>query len=262
MTSMKESWQWLNDHADHYEEIVTCAADFGRYLVDYADPTPGTRLLDVGAGRGAVARAALARGCVVTAVDAAPRMVELLASDLPEITVRRMDASRLTFPDGSFDIVTAGCVVDMVDHPAATIAEMRRVLPPGGTVALSVQGPTRDRWLWLTRLSDEFWPAPTPDDTAPTLDVVALLTAAGFVDLTQKTVEEPLPIPSPTALWDRLMSQVSTTSIEWLPADRTAEFHRRFLAGAEHMHTHGGITLDRDAIFHRGRSPRSRPSGS
>src|SRR5207244_4772267 len=90
-----ESWRWYNEIADRYYDTFPHVELQGRQLVDYAGPAPGTRLLDVGAGLGAVVRPALARGCVITAVDAAPRMVERLASDLPAVTVRRMDTECL-----------------------------------------------------------------------------------------------------------------------------------------------------------------------
>lgn len=84
---------------DRYEEIFFYVAEGGRCLVDYADPAPGARMLDVGAGRGAVVRAGLARGCHITAVDASSRMVERLSEEFSDIVVRRMDAARLAFAD-------------------------------------------------------------------------------------------------------------------------------------------------------------------
>lgn len=156
MTEANNHMRWFEDHADHYEELATYAADFGQRLIDFADPAPATRLLDVGAGRGAAARAAVARGCVVTAIDVTPAMVRRLAADVPEIIVRQMDVTRLGFPRGSFDTVVAADVVEILEDPAAAVAEMRRVLAPGGTVALSVNG-ARGRWEWLTRLAQEFW---------------------------------------------------------------------------------------------------------
>lgn len=49
------------------------------------------------------------------------------------------------------------------------------------------------------------------------------------------------------------MSQVAAADLEWLPADRAAEFRRRFCTGAEHTHTHAhdGIVFDRDAVLQR-----------
>src|SRR5688500_3748976 len=70
VTSTEQGRRKYDELADRYEEVFPYVADVGKLLVDHASPPPGARVLDVGAGRGAVARAALSRGCVVTAVDA------------------------------------------------------------------------------------------------------------------------------------------------------------------------------------------------
>ena len=263
MTPTEQSWQWYDDHANIYEEWDPGTLEFGRQLLDYANPAPGARLLDVGAGRGAIARAALARGCVVTAVDAAPGMVARLRADFPTMTVLPMDAHHLDFPDACFDVVTAGFVIDTLSDPAAALAEVRRVLTPGGVFALSMPGsfPPRRRWQWFVDLYDEFYPSTVHEDADghADMDVDGLLVAAGFVGLTRKTFEYPEPISSPAALWDlfasRLPTAVAAGWMEWLPPDRAAEFRRRFLAGAEQMHVSGGIAKDRYVFLHRAQTP-------
>lgn len=268
MTQTEQSWRWYDDNANFYEEMDPATLEFGRQLLDYADPAPGARLLDVGAGRGAIVRAALARGCVVTAVDAAPGMVARLRADFPTMTVSRMDAHRFDFPDACFDVVTAGFVIDLLSDPAAALAEVRRVLRPGGVFALSIPGtlPHRRRWQWLVDLAQEFFPSTAREDPEredpdghADVDVDGLLAAAGFVGSTRKAFEHPEPISDPAALWDlftsRLPTAVSAGWIEWLPPDQAAEFRRRFLAGAEQMHASGGIAFDRYVVLHRAQAP-------
>ena len=267
MTQTEQSWQWYDDNADVYEEMDPATLEFGRQLLDYADPAPGVRLLDVGAGRGAIARAALVRGCLVTAVDAAPGMVSRLRADFPTMTVSLMDAHRLDFSDACFDVVTAGFVIDVLSDPAAALAEVRRVLRPGGVFALSVPGPLpqRRRFQWLVDLALEFYPSTVREDPEgyPDVDVDGLLAAAGFVGSTRKTFEYPQPLSDPAALWDlftsRLPTAVSAGWVEWLPPDQAAEFRRRFLAGAEKMHASGGIAFDRYVFLHRAQAPAAEP---
>lgn len=120
--------------ADRYDQVVPFFAEFAAQLLDVVAPVPGTRLLDVGSGRGAIASAAAARGCVVTAVDAAPRMVSLLSDAHPEMDARLMDAHRLDLPDSSYDLATGGFVIHLVDDRARVLYELRRILRPGASV--------------------------------------------------------------------------------------------------------------------------------
>jgi ubiquinone/menaquinone biosynthesis C-methylase UbiE len=279
VTSTERGRRKYDEIAEQYEEIFFYVGEVGRQLVDFADPAPGIRVLDVGAGRGAVARAALARGCVVTAVDASARMVELLGADFPEITARQLDAGRLDFAAGSFDLVTAGFVVQVLDDPAAAIGEIRRVLAPAGVFALSLERQSVGRLRWLQELGAEFFepaagtaePAEPAAGTAepaartaaaaraagPLTDdeLGGLLADAGFVGLTSRPVEMPLTISEPAALWDWLIPRGLADALQRMPADRNAEFRRKFLAGAEHMHADGGIVLDFRATLHRAHAP-------
>nr|WP_042183144.1 class I SAM-dependent methyltransferase [Kibdelosporangium sp. MJ126-NF4]CEL15382.1 methyltransferase [Kibdelosporangium sp. MJ126-NF4]CTQ95579.1 methyltransferase [Kibdelosporangium sp. MJ126-NF4] len=261
MTSTEHGRRKYDELADKYEEIFPYVADVGQLLVDYARPAAGARVLDVGAGRGAVARAALAIGCRVTAVDASAGMVERLARDYPAIDARQMDAGRLDFPDGSFDLVTAGFVVQVLPDPDVALAEFRRVLAPGGTLALSLEKQTVGRLRWLFELAAEFFGAPVPSDDEEESGAMtgkqlnALVKAAGFTDLVTDSVEMPVPMADAAALWDWLTPRGLTDAVHRLPADRAEQFHARFLAGAEHMRANGGISLDFRATLHAARTP-------
>jgi SAM-dependent methyltransferase len=105
--------QFFDRLADRYDQVIPFFGELAKELLDILDPAVGTRLLDLGTGRGAIATAAAARGCTVTAVDAAPRMVGLLAAAHPEIDARLMDIHDLDLPDHSYDLATAGFVVHM-----------------------------------------------------------------------------------------------------------------------------------------------------
>ncbi|WP_020667226.1 class I SAM-dependent methyltransferase [Amycolatopsis nigrescens] len=268
MTTAEQAKAKYDQLADRYEEIFFYVADLGERLVDFARPPREARTLDVGAGRGAVARAALAAGCAVTAIDASPRMVERLVADHPEITGRTMDAARLEFPDSSFDLVTAGFVVQILADPAGALAEAHRVLAPGGTIALSLETQGMGRMTWLQDLSTEFFaaaqsaePTEPSDPTEDTEDTAtgpmthqhldALLEAAGFTGLAQRSVAMPLTIPDPPALWDWLIPRGLAEAVAVLPPERAELFHQRFLAEAGRMHEEGGIILDFAATLHR-----------
>ncbi|MFF6995389.1 class I SAM-dependent methyltransferase [Streptomyces sp. NPDC008313] len=114
-----------------------CGATAGA-LLDAAEVGAGPRVLDVGTGPGTVAAAALARGAEVVAVDAEPGMVALAAANAPGADVRHAVLPELPFSDGSFDAVVANFVLNHVEDPWAALTEVRRVVRPGGRLAVTV----------------------------------------------------------------------------------------------------------------------------
>jgi ubiquinone/menaquinone biosynthesis C-methylase UbiE len=236
--------------ADRYDQVIPFFAEFARQLLHVLDPDPGTRLLDIGSGRGAIAAAAAARGCAVTAVDAAPRMVSLLDAAHPEIDVRLMDVHRLDLPDDSYDLVTGGFVIHLVTDRARVLAELRRVLRPGARLALTTPGPCEDQGRWdawnSLCIQFESRTAERPHGHDP--EIVPYLHAAGFADIRDVNLAVHLPVADPQTCWDFHMSHGFAGFVEALdPADAT-EFKRRALADLTQMHESGGIVLDRGAV--------------
>jgi SAM-dependent methyltransferase len=117
---------------------------------------PGDRLLDLGSGGGRHAFEAMRRGASVVAVDAdsaaAKDCAALMAAlEEEDAAVRASggsgttmvgDALDLPFPDASFDRVIAAEVLEHVVEDRRALAELARVLRPGGTIAVTVP-----RWL-------------------------------------------------------------------------------------------------------------------
>lgn len=238
--------------ADRYDQVVPFFAEFARQTMDLLDPPGGTRLLDVGSGRGAIAAQGWSRGCLVTAVDAAPRMVQLLGAEYPRIDARVMDVHRLDLPAGGYDLVTGGFLIHLVADRAVVLAELRRVLRPGGRVALTTPGPCADegRWDGWNKLVGEYArravrPLPLRDP-----DVAAHLREAGFVDVRSLALEVHLPIATPEAAWEFHMSHGFAGIVEAFDPGDTAEFQARALAELVRMHETGGIVLDRGARLH------------
>lgn len=114
-----------------------CARPVGA-LLDAGGVGAGTRVLDVGTGTGAVALAALERGARVVGVDAAGGMVRTALGR--GVDARVAVLPELPFADGEFDAVLANFVLNHVGRPRAALAEVRRVLRPGGRAAVSVWG--------------------------------------------------------------------------------------------------------------------------
>jgi SAM-dependent methyltransferase len=243
--------------AGRFDQVIPFFAAFAGQLLDVVDPVPGTRLLDIGCGRGAIAAAAAVRGCAVTAVDAAPGMVSLLAVAHPEIDVRLMDVHQLDLPDDSYDLATGGFVIHLVRDPVRVLTELHRVLRPGATVALTTPGPCEDdgRWDAWNQLRGEFAPrAAGREPRRNGLEISPALSAAGFVDVRTVNIAVHLPVSDPQTCWDFHMSHGFVGLVEALrPAD-AAEFQRRALAELTRMHSSGGIVLDRGAVIYLART--------
>ncbi len=131
---------------------------------------PGERLLDLGCGAGRHAYEGLRRGARVVALDADGGEVAAVTGMLHAMAAEDQaggggaggavcgDALRLPFPDGCFDRVIAAEVLEHVGADGVAMAELSRVLRPGGTLAVSVPRWLPERVNWA--LSDEYHDKP------------------------------------------------------------------------------------------------------
>jgi demethylmenaquinone methyltransferase/2-methoxy-6-polyprenyl-1,4-benzoquinol methylase len=97
---------------------------------------PGDCVLDACCGTGDLAIAAARAGGRVTGVDFSERMLERARRKAPELEWLQGDALALPFSDGSFDSATVGFGVRNLEDLERGLAELRRVLRPGGRVAI------------------------------------------------------------------------------------------------------------------------------
>lgn len=98
------------------------------------------RVLDVGCGDGGWTRtvgAHLAPDAELVGVDREQHFVDLAATSTPNATFQRAEAESLPFEDGSFDLVTCQTVLIHVADAAKVVAEMHRVVRPGGVVLIA-----------------------------------------------------------------------------------------------------------------------------
>ncbi len=147
-------------------------------LITFAGIGGATRVLDVGCGTGSLVFE-LARNAgiqLLEGIDASEIYVaaaKAQATD-PRITLQHGDACAMPFADAAFDAALSQLVLQFVPDPVAALAEMRRVVRPGGVVAAAVWnsggGMPHQRMFW---------------DTAAMLDDAAM-------DLRGKTFSRPM----------------------------------------------------------------------
>lgn len=132
-----------------------------RAMIAAIDADRGDRVLDVATGTGLVARGLVQRyGCSVVGLDQSRDMLagaRRALATAPGLAARidlvRGEAERLPFSDGDFDHLTFTYLLRYVDDPAATLAELARVVRPGGRIACLEFGlPDPPLWRPLWRL--------------------------------------------------------------------------------------------------------------
>lgn len=140
-----EGWQLEGSSAEAYERYLVPAATsrWAAHLIDLAEPRAGERVLDVGCGTGIVVRSVaplVGEDGSVTGIDVNPDMLAVArrvsATSRPAIDWREGDAAALPFDDASFDVVFSQYAMQFFPDLHAALREMRRVLAPGGRVAL------------------------------------------------------------------------------------------------------------------------------
>jgi demethylmenaquinone methyltransferase/2-methoxy-6-polyprenyl-1,4-benzoquinol methylase len=144
---------------DAMNRVMTAGLDLRwRRLAASAAVRPGDRVLDAACGTGDLAVAALRAGAAsVTGVDFAPRMLERARRKAPAITWVEGDLLALPFADASFDAATIGFGIRNVSDLELGLRELRRVLRPGGRLAILEITRPRGRLrpffsLWFDRI--------------------------------------------------------------------------------------------------------------
>jgi ubiquinone/menaquinone biosynthesis C-methylase UbiE len=177
-----------------------------RLIRDLA-PQPGETVLELGAGTGETgfdAAAMLGDGGRLVSTDFSRDMVEVARRrgselGLGNVDYRVIDAERIELDSASVDGVLCQSAYMLVADPAAALAETRRVLRPGGRLALSVWGaPERNPWAsigGMILVERGHMPPPEPEtpgvfSLASTERTRALLERAGFSSV--RTAEVPV----------------------------------------------------------------------
>ena len=169
----------------------------------------GERVLDVACGTGVVARLAaeqVGTGGAVTGLDAHPGMLAVARSVPAEgatIEWHQADAAATGLPDAAYDAVLCQLGLQCFADRTAALREMRRVLRPGGRIAVNVAGPPPPIFEILRQaLADHVSPdaagfIATVFSLTARSELESLLERAGFEEISAETRTRRLPLPPP-----------------------------------------------------------------
>ena len=203
--------QW-DEYVSVYEAMFEpFTLQFSRAAISTLGLSAGRSVLDVGAGSGGAALVMAEQGLRVTAVDAAPRMVDRVLKRAAErgvsIEAQAMDGEALQFEDASFDGGLSVLGVILFPDPTRGLAEMRRVVRRGRRISIVTwtQPQNYELAAELRAAIQEVWPDQPQAQLPAQLryreegDFRALFKAAGLGDpvITTQTAQ----LEAPSARW-------------------------------------------------------------
>jgi ubiquinone/menaquinone biosynthesis C-methylase UbiE len=226
--------QYSGTAAELYQSffVPTIATPVSGELLRTAELRPGERVLDVACGTGVITRLAaeqVGRTGTVTAVDLAPDMLEVAkatpAAGAP-IEWHQADAASLPLPDASYDVALCQMGLMFMEDRSSAVAELRRVLVPGGRVVINTPGRIQPLFEAMEQAIVEHI---RPDLGAFVTAVFSmhdpsalagLLRDAGFADPSSKEYTAHFTLPGPAQfLWD----YINLTPLGPFVADATEE---------------------------------------
>jgi SAM-dependent methyltransferase len=262
-----EAAGWSDNAAGYGRLTGRITARVADALLDAAAVRAGTRVLDVGCGSGDLCAAAGARGARATGVDLAEGMLRAAREAHPELDLRRADAEDLPFADASFDAALAAFLVNHLPHPERGAAELRRVVAPGGRVAVAMwDRPERVEFLGLFDAAMRaaninrtlaFPPGPPAFRFADDGELRALLEGAGLEGVEIAPVRFAYAIADLDELWDGVQTGSVRTAAQLraLDDDELARVRGALDELLEERRSTGGLELETAVKIASGTSP-------
>jgi SAM-dependent methyltransferase len=218
-------------------------------LVEYAEPKPEMRVLDLGSGTGepaiSLATKVGAHGHV-TALDLSAELLVIAqeraqARGLTNFSTRQADAHSLPFPDSSFDLATSRFGVMFFREPELAFRELHRVLRPGARACFLVWGSVEQPyWQSMMGVVHRHVGGPllapggsNPFRYAEPGSLAAVLRSAGFGDIEEETKTLPWTWPGTAEeVWEQAQAVAVPFRplLERVPASLWPEIHSQVMA--------------------------------
>lgn len=197
-----KTWQGAAD--DYADSIAPFTAYSGQIplLEEIGRIDETSAVLELGCGTGDVAAQLAGLGCRVVGIDFSENMVDIASNRFPEIKFEVADAEAIPSDAGAFDVVVSCYTAHHFARPERVFEEARRVLKPGGRVAvvMPIQSEQKSFGAFLESAREEIPPEDVPGgpllDVNDPIEVGKVLRVAGFAEVTSEKRVKPTRLES------------------------------------------------------------------
>lgn len=261
----------MNDHKSWVRSVFDRAAPeygmkgcsffnyFGKRLVEQVDVSLNQHALDVATGRGAILFPLAQRvgplGQVV-GIDISTQMIEEITKEakgknIDWVDCQCMDAEHLHFPDNSFDVVFCGFALFFFPSIYNALSECKRVLKPGGKLAVSIWGKKSELTTWVNEEVKKFSIKDGLNSTplGKGCELQKLLVAAHF-DSVQITEEVKVFFHTTSdAWWNSLWTHAIRGKLEQLSSEQLDTLREKAMKKAESLRREEGVAEELQVFY-------------